>query len=79
MDGERAGVEPIEGKQFEGSLYSIGTDVNHLENTLAELKEHGREPTDTFLEGNAGSVCFCALIPFRTATRSSALGAAIPV
>ena len=38
-----AAVELIEAPQFEVGLYSVGTDVDDLDATIAHLKQHGFE------------------------------------
>jgi len=58
MNSEGASVELIEGKQFEGGFYSIGTDVDDLDKTLAELKEHGCNPITPIIPTSVGRQTF---------------------
>jgi len=58
MDSNGASVELIEGKQFEEGFYSIGTDVDNLDETLAELKEHGCNPITPIIPTSVGRQTF---------------------
>jgi len=58
MDTEGASVELIEGKQFETGFYSIGTDVDDLDKTLADLKEHGCNPITPIIPTSVGRQTF---------------------
>ena len=51
-------VELIEAPQFEGGLYSIGTDVENLDETLAALKEKGCEPISEITPTTVGRQVF---------------------
>ena len=53
-----ASVELIESKQFETGLYSVGTDVEDLDETLAELKAKGVEPITPVVETSVGRQAF---------------------
>jgi len=58
MDTDGASVELIEGKMFEGGFYSIGTDVDDLDKTLAELKEKGCNPITPIIPTTVGRQAF---------------------
>jgi len=58
MNSDGAGVELIEGKQFEGGFYSVGMDVDDLDKTLAELKEQGCEPITPIFPTSVGRHTF---------------------
>ncbi len=58
METDGASVELIEGKMFEGGFYSIGTDVDNLDETLAELKKHGCEPITPIIPTSVGRQTF---------------------
>jgi len=58
MESEGASVELIEGKMFEGGFYSIGTDVDDLDKTLADLKEHGCTPITPIIPTSVGRQTF---------------------
>ena len=51
-------VELIESPQFETGLYSVGTDVDDLEETLKQLKEKGIEPITPILPTTVGRQTF---------------------
>ena len=51
-------VELIEAPQFEDGLYSIGTDVEDLDETLAVLKEKGCEPISEITPTTVGRQVF---------------------
>lgn len=51
-------VELIESPQFEIGLYSIGTDVEDLEETLAHLKSKGCEPMGEIADTTVGRQVF---------------------
>ena len=51
-------VELIECPQFENGMYSIGTDVDDIEEVLATLKEKGYEPTGPVIETTVGKQTF---------------------
>lgn len=51
-------VELIEAPQFEVGLYSIGTDVDDLDETLHRLKECGYEPTGPIVPTTVGRQTF---------------------
>ncbi|MDO4978518.1 MAG: VOC family protein [Eubacteriales bacterium] len=53
-----ASVELIEGKMFETGLYSIGTDVDDLDETLKHLKENGYEPITPIVPTTVGRQTF---------------------
>jgi len=54
MNSDGASVELIEGKQFETGFYSIGTDVDDLDKTLEELKQHGCEAITPIIPTTVG-------------------------
>ncbi len=58
MNSEGASVELIEGKQFETGFYSIGTDVDDLDKTLEELKEHGCNAITPIIPTTVGRQAF---------------------
>lgn len=51
-------VELIEAPQFPIGLYSVGTDVDDLDETLAELKSKGYEPIGEIAKTTVGRQCF---------------------
>ena len=51
-------VELIESPQFDVGLYSIGTDVADLDETLAGLKEKGCEPVSPVVPTTVGRQVF---------------------
>ena len=53
-----ASVELIENKNFEGGLYSIGTDVDNLDETIMHLKEKGYETTGPAIPTTVGRMTF---------------------
>lgn len=53
-----ASVELIENTNFEVGLYSIGTDVNNLEETIRHLKENGYEITGPVIPTTVGRMTF---------------------
>ncbi len=53
-----ASVELIEAPQFEVGLYSIGTDVDNLDETIISLKEKGCEPLGEITETTVGRQVF---------------------
>lgn len=53
-----ASVELIEGKMFETGLYSIGTDVDDLDETLEHLKANGCEPISPVVPTTVGRQVF---------------------
>ncbi len=53
-----ASVELIEGKDFETGLYSIGTDVDNLDETLQHLKANGYEPITPIVPTTVGRQTF---------------------
>ncbi len=58
MNSDGASVELIEGKQFETGFYSIGTDVDDLDKTLEELKEHGCNAITPIIPTSVGRQAF---------------------
>lgn len=58
MESEGASVELIEGAQFETGMYSIGTDVDDLDKTIEELKEHGCMPLTPVIPTSVGRQVF---------------------
>lgn len=55
---EGACVELIEAPQFPTGLYSVGTDVNDLDETIANLKSKGYEPVGEIAETTVGRQVF---------------------
>jgi lactoylglutathione lyase len=53
-----AGVELIENKNYETGLYSIGTDVNNLDEAISHLKDKGYETTGPVIPTTVGSMTF---------------------
>lgn len=53
-----ASVELIENTNFEVGLYSIGTDVNNLDETIRYLKEKGYETTGPVIPTTVGRMTF---------------------
>lgn len=53
-----ASVELIENTNFEVGLYSIGTDVNNLDETIRFLKEKGYETTGPVIPSTVGRMTF---------------------
>jgi lactoylglutathione lyase len=53
-----ASVELIENTNFEVGLYSIGTDVNNLDETIRYLKEKGYETTGLVIPSTVGRMTF---------------------
>jgi len=53
-----ASVELIENTNFEVGLYSIGTDVNNLDETVRYLKEKGYETTGPVIPSTVGRMTF---------------------
>ena len=53
-----ASVELIEGKMFTTGLYSIGTDVDNLDEALAQLKAKGCEPISPVVPTTVGKQVF---------------------
>ncbi len=53
-----ASVELIENTNFEEGLYSIGTDVNNLDETIRYLKEKGYETTGPVIPSTVGRMTF---------------------
>ena len=51
-------VELIEAPQFEVGLYSVGTDVDDLEETIKELKTKGCEPLGEITPTSVGRQVF---------------------
>ena len=58
MNSSGASVELIEGKQFDVGLYSIGTDVEDLDETLKVLKAHGCDPISPIVPTTVGRQVF---------------------
>jgi len=58
MDSNGASMELIESDLFEVGFYSVGMDVDDLEKTQAELKEHGCEPISPILPTSVGRHIF---------------------
>lgn len=55
---EGACVELIESPQFEVGLYSVGTDVEDLEETIEHLKKMGYEPEGEIMPTTVGRQIF---------------------
>lgn len=53
-----ASVELIESDRFEVGLYSIGTDVDDLDETISHLKEKGYETTGPVIKTSVGQQAF---------------------
>ena len=53
-----ASVELIENKNFETGLYSIGTDVDNLDETIMHLREKGYETTGPAIPTTVGRMTF---------------------
>ena len=53
-----ASVELIEAPQFETGLYSVGTDVDDLDEVIAHLKENGYEPDGEITPTTVGRQVF---------------------
>lgn len=53
-----ASVELIENKNFEIGLYSVGTDVDDLDETVKNLKENGYETTGPIISTSVGRQTF---------------------
>jgi lactoylglutathione lyase len=51
-------VELIEAPQFEVGLYSVGTDVENLDETIEHLKAHGYEPIGEIAKTTVGRQIF---------------------
>ncbi len=55
---EGACVELIESPQFDVGLYSIGTDVDDLDETIEHLKKMGYEPVGEIAQTTVGRQIF---------------------
>lgn len=53
-----ASVELIENKNFDTGLYSVGTDVEDLEETIRHLREKGFETTGPVVPTTVGKMTF---------------------
>ncbi|NLO47760.1 MAG: VOC family protein [Clostridiales bacterium] len=53
-----ASVELIENENYEVGLYSIGTDVGNLDETIRHLKEEGYETTGPVIPTTVGRMTF---------------------
>jgi len=53
-----ASVELIENPSFDVGLYSVGTDVDDLDATIARLKEQGYETTGPAMTTTVGRMTF---------------------
>lgn len=53
-----ASVELIENKNYDVGLYSVGTDVDDLDEAIAALREHGYEPTGPAVATTVGRMTF---------------------
>ena len=53
-----ASVELIENPEFPIGLYSVGTDVDDLDKTIAHLAEHGYETTGPAIPTTVGRMTF---------------------
>ncbi|WP_312699334.1 VOC family protein [Sedimentibacter sp.] len=53
-----ASIELIENKNFETGLYSIGTDVDNLDETIMHLREKGYETTCPAIPTTVGRMTF---------------------
>lgn len=51
-------VELIESPQFPVGLYSVGTDVENLDETIAHLKDNGYEPIGEIAQTTVGRQIF---------------------
>lgn len=58
MDSDLASVELIENKAFPTGMYSIGMDVDNLQEILAHLKEQGVELDSPVIETTVGHMVF---------------------
>lgn len=56
IDG--ASVELIESDRFEVGLYSVGTDVDNLDETISHLNEKGYETTGPVIKTSVGQQVF---------------------
>jgi lactoylglutathione lyase len=53
-----ASIELIENANYEVGLYSIGTDVNNLDETIERLREKGYETTGPVIPTTVGRMTF---------------------
>jgi prolyl-tRNA editing enzyme YbaK/EbsC (Cys-tRNA(Pro) deacylase)/GrpB-like predicted nucleotidyltransferase (UPF0157 family)/catechol 2,3-dioxygenase-like lactoylglutathione lyase family enzyme len=53
-----ASVELIENTKFDVGLYSVGTDVDNLDEAILRLKEHGYETTGPVIPTSVGRMTF---------------------
>lgn len=53
-----ASIELIENKKFEVGLYSVGTDVDDLDDTIRHLKDKGFETTGPVVPTSVGRMTF---------------------
>ena len=58
MESDLATVELIENDGMPIGLYSMGTDVDNLEEVIAHLAEHGVELTTPVIETSVGHMAF---------------------
>lgn len=58
MDSDLASVERIENKVFPTGMYSIGTDVDDLQEVITHLKARGVELESPVLETSVGHMVF---------------------
>lgn len=58
MESEGASVELIECKDFETGLYSIGTDVDDLDEVIRHLEKHGYQTTGPIIPTTVGRQTF---------------------
>ena len=53
-----ASVELIENERYDVGLYSVGTDVDDLDEMIRTLREHGYEPTGPAVATTVGRMAF---------------------
>ena len=58
MESEGASVELIENTNFDVGLYSIGTDVDNIDEAIIHLKEKGYETTGPVIPTTVGRMTF---------------------
>ena len=58
MESECASVELIENTNFDVGLYSIGTDVDSIDEAILHLKENGYETTGPVIPTTVGRMTF---------------------
>ena len=58
MESDGASVELICNKNFSVGMYSIGTDVDNLNETIRHLQEHGYQTTGPVIPTTVGKMTF---------------------